>query len=293
MSKAQCGVAHIARGPERKTTEVAVAKPGAELAKFLRMKRQLLQPEMILLDTQQRATADLLLRADVATAVGVPLAEYERLENGADTPPSEQVLRALIEVLDLTDDEAAELGRIIAIMGAGSGATVYPQLMALLDSWEMTPAFVCDNRLTVLSSNPIARVLSPMFDGGTNILRAMYLDANAYRMVRNAAHVEGVVAAWAKKLTSEDPPDASWTRIISEISRQRPQFRDVWDRDVDPAGKGDLLLDHPAAGKLDLYYSRFRIEGCDDQFLVTMQADGMPTQCGLRLLKDFASRHNS
>ena len=149
-----------------------MAKPGAELAKFLRMKRQLLRPEMLLLDTQQRATADFLLCADVATAVGVPLADYEHLENGADNPPSEQVLHALIEVLDLTDDEAAELGRIVAIMGAGNGATVHPQLMALLDSWELTPAFICDHRLTVLSSNPIARVLSPMFDGGTNVLRA-------------------------------------------------------------------------------------------------------------------------
>jgi transcriptional regulator with XRE-family HTH domain len=270
-----------------------VAKPGAELAKFLRMKRQLLRPEMLLLDTQQLATADFLLRADVATAVGVPLADYERLENGADTPPSEQVLRALIDVLEFTEDEAAELGRIIATMGAGSGTTVHPQLMALLDSWELTPAFVCDNRLTVLSSNPIARVLSPMFDGGTNIVRAMYLDANTYRMVRNAAAVEAVVTAWAKKLTAQDPPDASWTQTISEISRQRPQFRDVWERDVNPAGEGSLLLDHPAAGKLDLYYCRFRIEGCDDQFLVTMQADGMPTQCGLRVLKDFTSRHDS
>lgn len=270
-----------------------MAKPGAELAKFLRMKRQLLQPEMLLLDTQQRATADLLLRADVATAVGVPLADYERLENGADTPPSDQVLGALIEVLDLTDDEAAELGRIIAIMGGGTGATVHPQLMALLDSWDLTPAFVCDNRLTVLSSNPIARVLSPMFDGGANIVRAMYLDANTYRMIRNAADVEGVVTAWAKKLTAEDPPDASWTRMVSEISRQRPQFRDVWESDVYPAGKGDLLLDHPAAGKLDLYYCRFLIEGCDDQFLMTLHADGIPTQCGLRLLKEFASRRDS
>jgi hypothetical protein len=270
-----------------------VAKPGAELAKFLRMKRQLMRPEMLLLDTQQRATADFLLRADVATAVGVPLADYEHLENGADNPPSERVLGALIEVLDLTDDEAAELGRIIAIMGAGTGATVHPQLKALLDGWELTPAFVCDKRLTVLSSNPIARVLSPMFDGGTNIVHAMYLDANAYRMVRNAAAVEAAVTAWAKKLTARDRPDASWTRTISEISRQRPQFRDVWDSDVDPAGNGDLLLDHPAAGKLDLYYCRFLIEGCDDQFLVTMQADGIATQCGLRLLKEFASGRNS
>ena len=270
-----------------------MAKPGAELAKFLRMKRQLLRPEMLLLDTQQRATADFLLCADVATAVGVPLADYEHLENGADNPPSEQVLHALIEVLDLTDDEAAELGRIVAIMGAGNGATVHPQLMALLDSWELTPAFICDHRLTVLSSNPIARVLSPMFDGGTNVLRATYLDANTYRMIRNPAAVEGVVAAWAKKLTAEDPPDASWTRMISDISRQRPQFRDVWERDVNPAGEGSLLLDHPAAGKLDLHYCRFRIEGCDDQFLVTMQADGIPTQCRLRVLKEFASRPDS
>jgi hypothetical protein len=165
--------------------------------------------------------------------------------------------------------------------------------MALLDSWELTPAFICDKRLTVLSSNPIARVLSPMFDGGTNVLRATYLDANTYRMIRNPAAVEGVVAAWARKLTAEDPPDASWTRMISDISRQRPQFRDVWESDVNPAGEGSLLLDHPAAGKLDLYYCRFRIEGCDDQFLVTMQADGIPTQCGLRVLKEFASRHDS
>jgi hypothetical protein len=136
-------------------------------------------------------------------------------------------------------------------------------------------------------------VLSPMFDGGTNIVRAMYLDPNTYRMVRNAPAVEAVVTAWAKKLTSQDPPDESWTRTISEISRQRPQFRDAWEGDVDPVGNGDLLLDHPATGKLDLYYCRFLIEGCDDQFLVTMQPEGIPTKCGLRLLKDFASRNDS
>jgi transcriptional regulator with XRE-family HTH domain len=269
-----------------------MAKSSTELANFLRMKRQLLQPEMIgLLDARQRALADFLLRSTVATAVGVTQADYDRLENGLGDLPSEEVLRALIDVLELTDDEAAEVGTMIEVMRGGTGAPVHAQLMALLDSWPMTPAFVSDNRLSVLSSNPIARVLSPMFDGGTNLLHAMYLDPNAYRMIRNAADIEGVTVAWAKKLAAEDPPDTSWARMVDEISRQRPQFRAAWESDVDPAADGDLLLDHPAAGELDLYFSRFRIEGCDDQFLVTMHAEPKsPTQCGLRLLKEFAAR---
>jgi transcriptional regulator with XRE-family HTH domain len=269
-----------------------MAKPGAELADFLRMKRQLLRPEMIgLVDAHQRFLADLEHRSDVAAAVGVTQAYYECLESGSGNLPSEQVLRALINVLQLTEGETAEVGRMIDAVRGTIGAPVHPQLMALLDSWPMTPAFVSDNRLTVLSSNPIARVLSPLFDGGTNLLRALYLDPNAYSMIRNTADIEGVTAAWAKKLAAEDPPDVSWTRMVGEISLKRPQFRDVWESDVDPVADGDFLLDHPAAGKLDLYFRRFRIEGCDDQFLVTLHAEpGSPTQCGLRLLTDFASR---
>jgi transcriptional regulator with XRE-family HTH domain len=271
-----------------------MAKPGTELADFLRMKRQLLRPEIIgLFDAHQRALADLVHRSDVAAAVGVTQAYYECLESGSGDLPSEQVLRALIEVLELTEGEAAEVGRMIDALRT-TGTPVHPQLMALLDSWPMTPAFVSDNRLTVLSSNPIARVLSPMFDGGTNLLRALYLDPDAYRMIRNAADIEGVTAAWAKKLAAEDPPDVSWTRMVGDISLRRPQFRDVWDSDADPAADGDFLLDHPAAGKLDLYFRRFRIEGCDDQFLITLHAEpGTPTQSGLRLLKEFASRDDS
>jgi transcriptional regulator with XRE-family HTH domain len=271
-----------------------MAKPGTELADFLRMKRQLLRPEMIgLVDAHQRALVDLLHRSDVAAAVGVTRAYYECLEGGSGDLPSEQVLRALIDVLELTEGEAAEVGRMIDAVRT-SGAPVHPQLMALLDSWPMTPAFVSDNRLTVLSSNPIARVLSPLFDGGTNLLRALYLDPNAYRPIRNAADIEGVTAAWAKKLAAEDPPDVSWTQMVGEISLQRPQFRDVWESDVDAAADGDFLLDHPAAGKLDLYFRRFRIEGCDNQFLITLHAEPRtPTECGLRLLKEFASRDHS
>jgi transcriptional regulator with XRE-family HTH domain len=268
-----------------------MAKLGTELANYLRMKRQLLAPEMIGLPDVQRTFADFLHRSDVASAVGVTPAYYESLESGVANLPSEQVLHALIEVLDLTQDEAAQLIRMIDAIRGTTRPVVHPQLKALLDSWPTTAAFVCDTRLTVLSSNPIARVLSPLFDGGTNVLRAMYLDPNVYRMIRNAAEVEGVTAAWAKRLAAEDPPDASWSQMVSEISQMRPQFRHAWESDAAPAADGDFLLDHPAAGNLDLYFSRFRIEGCGDQFLVTLHAEsGSPTQCGLRLLKEFASR---
>jgi MmyB-like transcription regulator ligand binding domain/Helix-turn-helix domain len=267
-----------------------MAKPGTELADFLRMKRQLLRPEMILLDAQQRALADYLHRHDVATAIGVSPADYERVESGAGILPSELVLDALIDVLELTPDEAAEVDRLIAIM-RGGGAPLHPQLKALLNSWPMTPAFVSDHRLTVLAANPIARVLSPIFDGGTNVLRAMYLDPRAYRMILNVADIEHVTAGWAKKLAGEDPTDATWTQILDEIAEKRPQFRAAWENDTAPAADGDFVLEHPAAGKLDLYFRRFRIEGVD-QFLVTLHAEAdSPTHSGLRLLKEFAARN--
>jgi hypothetical protein len=78
-----------------------------------------------------------------------------------------------------------------------------------------------------------------------------------------------------------------------EIALERPQFRNAWGSDVAPAPDGEFLLDHPAVGKLDLHYRRFGIEGRDDQFLVTLHGDGTPTECGLRVLKDFASRYES
>ena len=270
-----------------------MADLGSELASFLRIKRQLLRPEMIGLPDAQRTIADFMHRADVASAVGVTPTYYDRLENGVGDLPSEQVWRALIDVLELTEDEAAELGRMIDVMRGTTGTEVNPHLKALLDSWPMTAALVCDNRLTVLSANPIARVVSPMFDAGTNVLRAMYLDSNAYGMIRNAKEIEGVTAAWAKKLSTDHAPDASWNQMVGEISLERPQFRNAWESDVAPAADGEFLLDHPAVGKLDLHYRRFGIEGCEDQFLVTLHADGIPTECGLRVLKDFASRHDS
>jgi transcriptional regulator with XRE-family HTH domain len=261
-----------------------------QLATYLRLKRQLLQPEMIGLPEAQRDTADLLHRAAIAAAAGVSLDDYNRLEYGARDLPSEQVLHALIDVLELSEDDAAELERIVRVARDTTRTEVHPHLKALLDSWPMTAAFVCNHQLTVLASNPIARAVSPMFDGGTNVLRAMYLDPNAYGMIRNAAEVESVTAAWVKKLAAEDANDASLTRLVDEISANEPRFLTAWQRDAAPTGDGDFLLDHPAVGKLDLHYRRFDIAGSPSQFLVTLHGDPeTPTDCGLRLLKEFGS----
>ena len=260
-----------------------------QLATYLRLKRQLLQPEMIGLPEAQRDTADLLHRVAIAAAAGVSLDYYNRLEYGARDLPSEQVLHALIDVLELTEDDAAELERIVRVARDTTRTEVHPHLKALLDSWPMTAAFVCNHQLTVLASNPIARAVSPMFDGGTNVLRAMYLDPNAYGMIRNVAEVESVTAAWAKKLAADHANDASLTRLVDEISNE-PRFRTAWQRNVAPTGDGDFLLDHPAVGKLDLHYRRFDIAGSPSQFLVTLHGDPeTPTDCGLRLLKEFGS----
>src|SRR3954454_16876983 len=166
------------------TTEVAMAELGPDLADFIRLKRQLLRPEMIGLPDQQRNAADLSHRSDVASALGVSLADYDRLEGGREHP-CERILDGLVDLFELTDEEAAELIALVTAANQNARLGVHPSLQTLLQSWAMTASFVCDNRFIVLASNPIAKALSPMFDQGANVLREMYLDPDAYDMIRN------------------------------------------------------------------------------------------------------------
>jgi transcriptional regulator with XRE-family HTH domain len=261
---------------------------GPELADFIRLKRQLLRPEMIVLPDHQRMVADLSHRSDVASAVGVSFAYYNRLERGR-AHPTKQVLDALISILELTDDEAADLITMVDAARRNAELGVDPSLQTLLRSWPTTASFICNNRFNVLASNPIAQALSPMFDVGANVLREMYLDPDAYDMIRNAEEVDEVTAAWAKKLADAHWNDTTWIRMVVEISLRRPEFQAAWERTATPSGVGELLLDHPAVGSLDLHFHRFQPEGCPDQFLITLHADPeSPSEGGLRLLKDFA-----
>jgi transcriptional regulator with XRE-family HTH domain len=257
------------------------------LAGFIRLKRQLLRPEMIGLPDQQRIMADLGHRSDVASAVGVSVAYYNRLEAGR-AHPSKQVLDALVDVLQLTEEEAAELIAMVDVARRNAHLGVHPSLQTLLQSWSTTASFVCSNRFNVLASNPIAQALSPMFDVGANVLREMYLDPDAYEMIRNAEEIDEVAAGWAKKLADAHWNDTTWIRMMVEISERRPQFQAAWENTAAPSGVGDLLLEHPAVGSLDLHFHRFQPEGCPDQFLITLHADPeTPSEGGLRLLKDF------
>jgi transcriptional regulator with XRE-family HTH domain len=261
---------------------------GPDFAAFIRLKRELLRPEMIGLPDEQRMAADLNHRSDVASAVGLSLAYYNRLEGGR-AHPSKRVLPALVEILELTDEEAADLIAMVDAARRNARLGVHPSLQTLLDSWPTTASFVCNTRFNVLTSNPIAQALSPMFDVGANVLREMYLNPDAFEMIRNAEEVDDVTAAWAKKLADSDGKDTSWMRMVAEISVKRPQFQAAWARAVTPSGVGELLLDHPAVGQLDLHFHRFQPEGCPNQFLITLHADpDSPSKSGLRLLKDFA-----
>ena len=261
---------------------------GPALADYIRLKRELLRPEMLVLPDEQRTVADLSHRSDIATAIGVSLAYYDRLELGR-AHPSEEVRHALIEVLELTDDEATELITKVESARLNARLGVHPSLQTLLQSWPTTASFVCNAGFNVLASNPIAQALSPMFDVGANVLREMYFDPDAYEMIRNAEEVDEVTAGWAKKLAPARCNDSSWVRMIIEISLKRPQFQAAWDHTATPSGAGDLLLEHPAVGSLDLHFHRFQPEGCPDQFLITIHADPeSPSADGLLLLKDLA-----
>src|SRR3954467_7956528 len=85
------------------------------LAAFLRARRERTSPREVGLPVNGRRRTPGLRREEVATLAGVSIDYLVRLEQGRDVHPSAEVLHALGEALQLTDDEKWHLKKLGAI----------------------------------------------------------------------------------------------------------------------------------------------------------------------------------
>jgi transcriptional regulator with XRE-family HTH domain len=117
----------------------------AQLADFLRTRREALQPEDVGLPRGQRRRTGGLRREEVAALCQMSADYYARIEQQRGTRPSEQMLAAIDRALHLSLDERDHLFRL-----AGHGTPqrtlrsehVSPGLMRILDRLDDTPAQV-------------------------------------------------------------------------------------------------------------------------------------------------------
>ena len=134
----------------------------AQLADFLRRRREALQPEDVGLRRGSRRRTSGLRREEVAALCDMSVDYYSRLEQSRGPQPSEQMLAAMARGLRLTLDERDHLFRLAghtAPARALRSDHISPGVMRVLDRLADTPAQVMTELGETLAQTPAARAL--------------------------------------------------------------------------------------------------------------------------------------
>jgi transcriptional regulator with XRE-family HTH domain len=268
------------------------------LGRFLRARRERLQPDQVGLPAQRRRRVPGLRREELALLAGVSADYYIRLEQGRDHHPSEQVLDALARALCLDDDATAHLHELARPTPRHRRAVarperVSPDLQQLLDTWTQTPAFVRGRHLDVLAHNALAGALYHGFTTGTNLLRVIFLDPTAQQFYADWDHAARNAVAALRARAGADLDDPRLTELIGELSLKSQQFRQLWARhDVREKTTGTKRLHHPLLGDLTLHYQSFANNSEPGQVLIVCHAQpNSPAQDALVLLSSITAHH--
>lgn len=263
------------------------------LAAFLRTRRDLLKPADVGLPEGARRRVAGLRREEVAMLAGISTEYYLRLEQGRERQPSDQVLEALAQALQLNDDAAQYMRNLTRPEPRRRHASVErvdPGISTMIDSWPLTPAYVQDRRMTILAANPLARTLMPFFAPQVNLLRATFLEPELREWVRNWDAVTVITVSWLRFLIGEyGNADVELQSLIGELSTASQRFRDLWARqDVKQKTGGPVLFDHPQVGPLELRYRVFVLLDARQVLVAYYAQPGSSSEERQRLLSSLA-----
>lgn len=257
------------------------------LAQFLRARRSRVQPADVGMPAGGRRRVDGLRREEVAVLAGISTDYYRRLEQGQEDNPSDQVLDAIGQALQL-DDDAVTYMRNLVRHNAGFGQrdilqTPHPGIGALLDGWPLTAAHMFDPGMRVVSANELAQALSPYHGVGSNTVRAIFLEPEMRRFYRNWERLTAWTISFIRSLLGQRP-DPALLSLVDELTQQSPRFRQLWARhDVTQETPGTIRIDHPQVGPLDLNCQQLLL-GTRHWLVVYWAEPGSASEAGLRRL---------
>jgi transcriptional regulator with XRE-family HTH domain len=247
---------------------VAVANDNL-LGTYLRDRRTKLDPAAFGFSLDRRRTPG-LRREEVAQRANVSATWYTWLEQGRGGAPSADVLKRIARALTLTEIEREHLfhlglGRPPEVRYHHATEGVPPRLQRVLDSLELSPAFVKTSTWDLIAWNRAAALWK---DYGSlpveqrNILRLMFLDPQ----IRAAQPDWESAARFTVAAFRADAARAGASRniqaLVDELSHLSPAFAAMWrDNDVRHNSGGSKLLMHPQAGLIALEYSHFAVDG--------------------------------
>lgn len=259
----------------------------AELADFLRNRREALRPEDVGLPGGGRRRTPGLRREEVAQLAGVGTTWYTWLEQARDVRASASVLEAIADALELTPAERAHL----LLLGRGEetapGTTpkerLEPTIDRLVESLGPSPACVTGWRWDFLSWNRAYALVfgdpTPAPDGQPNALWSIFMDPDR-RKLHGDEWEEGArrVTAKFRSETTRHVGEPNYESLISALREGSQEFDEWWGlHEVASSGVGRKLVNHPVAGRLHFEHAAFRLEEHADRRLVLYTPAGERT----------------
>lgn len=258
-----------------------------EAGDFLRSRRGRLAPSKVGLPDGFRRRTPGLRREEVAMLAGVGTTWYTWLEQGREIQPSNEVLTALADVLQLDRAERQHLfllyDRAIPDQRASSEAQVDEALQRMVEGLAGQPAFVLSWRWDILAWNKAAAVLVGLDAGlrkdGPNVLDLLFSEPARRLFADWTTVVRGAIATFRADCTAY-VGEQEFEAFIARLSRTNPEFAALWsEHDVAHRLAGRKHLHHPIVGAMGFDFSMLAIGGRPGMKLcifTAIQEDGTP-----------------
>ena len=246
------------------------------LGTYLKDRRAKLDPATFGFPMKRRRTPG-LRREEVAQRANVSATWYPWLEQGRGGAPSADVLDRISRAMMLTDVEREH----IFLLGLGrppevryqAAEGVTPRLQRVLDSLELSPAFVKTSTWDVVAWNRAARAVLTDYEAlppeQRNILRLIFRDSRVRAAQSNWQNVARFVVAAFRADAARAGAAKAIQALVDELCQTSAEFEAMWrDNDVRTHGDGAKILQHAIAGPIAMEYSAFAVDGRPDLGMV-------------------------
>ncbi|MFI9046399.1 helix-turn-helix transcriptional regulator [Streptomyces sp. NPDC053427] len=232
----------------------------AELAAFLRSRRERITPEQVGLPRGARRRTPGLRREEVAHLGAVGVTWYTWLEQARDIHVSPQVLDAVARALLL---DRAERSHLFALAGTvdplpGTECTgVSPALRQMLHQLSPFPAAVQNSRFDILAYNCTFGQLMCDLDALPEADRnSMWLAFTHPQWRASLVDLDATMRVMAAKFRASMAghlAEPAWKALLARLTEASPEFREIWaQHEVLRPLSACKVFRHPRVGILEL-----------------------------------------
>jgi transcriptional regulator with XRE-family HTH domain len=234
----------------------------SEFGRFLRARREALQPEDVGLPAGLRRRAPGLRREEVAQLSSMSADYYTRIEQGRGPQPSAAMLSAIARALRMTADERDHLFRL-----AGHNPPdrtrdtthVAPGLQRVLDRLSDTPAFVLSDLGEMLAFN---RLVEPLFGAAPfssgperSAVYRWFVHPDTERLIypeEDRPRQGRALVASLRMALGRRGPSSPAADLVHALTLRSDEFADLWSRqEAELRYEDRKTIVHPEIGAID------------------------------------------